>query len=845
MKPKFKYKMTIETGQIITPCVDGGIFSSIGNKPAKLHIGHDGCIAGWDRDSAINAEKQIGYQNCIIGPGFIDIHFHGYGDQSNLRYSEIGSFQNPVHILEKVTTFGTTSCLSTIVVPAQSRRFFGVDLDARFKLLRSQLSDLTMKDGPLSSPRARLLGIHLEGPKINPEVSGAIPQNAIWDANIRDIPRILGKPKSGNDDHGVRLMTIAPEMDFHNDFRFIRAILDQGIVVSLGHSAATLEQTIAAIKTGARHLTHFFNAMGPLFHRKPGIIGSGLVDPHIYDVEDDRLSLEIICDFIHVNPAILQLAMSRHHLIAAVSDAVAYPGMGDGTFEFVGQRVTISDGAVRMVADGRLSGSVMTMNQTFRNLLLLGGDNPDIVRAFEITSTNPSKILGINDTGVIEKGRRADLVVLDKDCNLLYTIVNGEIAYDATKKLQENESSTIILKKNKGVPKPSAQEAVIGIRISAYAIWCGYVTNEETVNVTIKELNGNPRHKQGFTGREAILDSAAVAIVGTWRKAKKEGLNVTALGIATSGLVDGTCAIMAMNLPGWKDFDIAQQLLTRIRNIENSFPENIHVAVENSSNAMAMAIARTKRLRNNVGLKSGENFVFVKIGHGLGTGVIVDKKPISCVEDIAPDYYFHLRQAITNVHNGLPTLLHETFLINRLVAKGELALMRTCDDEFPELHLEALVSRGGIIHYAREEERRTGKIFFRKNKIHAMMKELERDPYAYENTRFELELTVKDIMNALKEKGEASEHAAAVFEHVGMALGSGIYSLTNTIEAPIRNVVIIHQLDEDLSLADEIFKKAICTSLSRGNSGTEEWNVAFIRPDVELFVLSGASLCYE
>ena len=144
MKPHFKYKMTIEAGQIIIPGAEGGIFGSIGNRPAKLHIGHDGCIAGWDRDSAINAEKQIGFQNCIIGPGFIDLHFHGYGDQSNQRYSEIGSFQNPVKILEKITSYGTTACLATLVVPAQARRFFGVDLDARFKLLRSQLADLAM-----------------------------------------------------------------------------------------------------------------------------------------------------------------------------------------------------------------------------------------------------------------------------------------------------------------------------------------------------------------------------------------------------------------------------------------------------------------------------------------------------------------------------------------------------------------------------------------------------------------------------------------------------------------------------------------------------------------------------
>ena len=840
---KYKYKLTIEAGQIITPSAEGGIFNSIGNKPAKLHIDFDGCIAGWDRDSAINAEKQIGMQNCIIGPGFIDIHFHGYGDQSSSHYSEIGSFQNPSSILKKITSYGTTGCLATLVVPARSRRFYGVDLDGRFKLRRSQLADLVMKDVS-SNLGSRLLGIHLEGPKINPKVAGAIPLNSIWDATIRDIPGILNEEKYGRDGHGVLMMTVAPEMDFKGDFSFIRAIIDRGIPVSLGHSSATLEQTIAAIKVGARHLTHFFNAMGPIFHRHPGIVGAGLIDPRIYDIEGGGLSLELICDFIHVNPAVLALAMNRHHLVAGVSDAVASPDMGDGTFEFVGQRVTVSDGAVRLIADGRLSGSVMTMLQTFRNLLLLGGDNPDIVRAFEMTASHPAEILGVTDTGKIEKGRRADLVVLDKHYNLLYTIVNGEIAYDAGIHQAKDKRPVVSIHTRGGVRKPSDGEAVLGLRISATGIWCGYVTGDETVHMTAKNIHGNPQYKHGFTGREAILQSAAQAVLKAWKAANKSNLTVTALGIVTSGLVDGTRAVMAMNLPGWKDFDIAHQIIERIRTLDSSFPSDLPSAVENSANAIAKAIARTRRLRTKAGLLKDENFIFLKIGHGLGTGVIVDGRPISCIEDIAPDYYVHLRKAITNVHEGLPTLMHQTYLINLLVAKGELALMRTCDGDFPELHLEALVSRGGLIHYAREEERRAGKIYFRKKKIDAMMREIERDPYMYENTSFELELTVNDIISALRGDEDEATHAAAIFERVGMALGSGVFSLANTLEVPFRHVVILPQFNEDISPAYGILENALCSSLSSGTDGGGEWKVVFVKSDDELFVLAGASLCY-
>lgn len=843
MKVGSKYKLTIEADQIIIPSAEGGIFRSIGNKPAKLHIGHQGEIAGWDRDSAINAERQIGSRNCIIGPGFIDLHFHGYGDQSNTRYSEIGSFNNPLPILEKITSYGTVACLATIVVPVKSRRFFGLDLDARFRLQRAQLAGLVMRESSTETPRARLLGMHLEGPKINPEVNGAIPSNCIWDATPRDVPMIIGEVEA-RENHGVRMVTVAPEMDFSGDFRFIRSLLDRGITVSLGHSSASLEQTIAAIKAGARHLTHLFNAMGPLSHRSPGILGAGLIDPRLYDAHELGLSLEIVCDFIHVSPAAVSLALNHHHLVAGVSDAVANPDMEEGTYEFLGQRVTIFDSAVRILGDGRLAGSAVTMLQNFRNLLLLDGDEPDIIRAFEITASAPAQILGLSDSGRVEKGRRADLVVLDQNWNLLYTIVNGRIAYESPSLNVHDRRYPLHIPTRVSVPKPTGQEAVIGLRISSHSLWCGYVTEGENVTLIMQGQNGNPRYKQGFTGREAILDSCAETVVSAWRKAREKGMAVTGLGIATSGLVHGSRAVMGMNLPAWNDFDIAGELLKRANGLERSFPLDLPVSVENSANAMAIAIARTRRLRESIDLRKGENFVFVKIGWGLGTGVVVNEHPISSIEDISPDFYIHLRQAIQNIHEGLPTLLHQTVLINRLVAKGELSLMRTCDDEFPEYHLESLVSMSGMIHYARAEEQRAGKIFFRKEKIRQVMESLEKDPYAYENTRFELELTIKDVVNALNGSGEEAEHATAVFERMGMALGSGIFSLTNTIQAPIRRVVILPQMGSEFTAGIDIMRHALIASLTHGASDHHGWKVNFIDAEDVMYVLGGATLSY-
>jgi N-acetylglucosamine-6-phosphate deacetylase len=843
MNRRFKYRLTIEADQIVTPFSESGIFRSIGNKPAKLHIGHDGRIEGWDRDSAINAERQIGAGDCIVGPGFIDLHFHGYGEQADTRYSEIGIFANPAGILETITGHGTVACLATLLVPVKSRRFFGIDLDARFRMLRAQLAGLVMRDHVGGSPRARLAGIHIEGPKLNPEAAGAIPSSSLWDASAHDIPMIIGEDELA-DGHGVRVMTMAPEMDIASDFSFLRALIERGIIVALGHSSASLEQTIAAVKAGASHLTHIFNAMTPLSHRNPGIIGAGLIDPRLYDSRDNLLSIEIICDFIHVSPAALSLAIDRHRLVAGVTDAVAHPGMAEGTYEFAGQRVSVFDGAVRTLEDGRLAGSMMTMLRTFRNLLLLGGDEPDLVRAFEITSTGPAGIIGLDDSGKIEKGRRADLVVLDRNWNLLYTIVNGEIAYESPSLSPGERRYPLAAAARASVPKPVAGEAIIGLRISAQSLWCGYVAENERVTITLDGENPNPRFKQGFTGREAILDSAAGAIASAWKQAREKGVRVTGLGIATSGLVFGTRAVMGMNLPAWNDFDIAAELLQRSREHESSIPPDLPVAVENSANAMAMAIARTRRLRESIDLRKGENFVFVKIGWGLGTGVVVNERPISSIEDIPPDFYSHLRKAIGNIHDGLPTLLHQTVLINRLVAKGELALMRTCDDEFPEYHLESLVSMTGMIHYARAEEKRAGKIFFRREKIRNLLAAIEKSPYSYESTCIDLELTVSDIIDALNGSGEESEHGAAVFERMGMALGSGIFSLSNTIPAPIKRVVVLPQLVGEFNPGIEVMRHALISSLSRGAGEAQGWKVNFISADRDLFVHGGAALCY-
>jgi hypothetical protein len=150
----------------------------------------------------------------------------------------------------------------------------------------------------------------------------------------------------------------------------------------------------------------------------------------------------------------------------------------------------------------------------------------------------------------------------------------------------------------------------------------------------------------------------------------------------------------------------------------------------------------------------------------------------------------------------------------------------------------------GMIHYARAEEKRAGRLFFRKDKVKQALRMIERDPYAYENTRFELDLTVRDILDALNGAGEEREHAIRVFERMGMALGSGIISLTTTLRAPVRRVVILPQMGEDIRAGIDIMRQALDASLARGARIPNGWKVSFFDAENDLNVLGGATLCY-
>ena len=251
---------------------------------------------------------------------------------------------------------------------------------------------------------ARILGVHLEGPFINPGKLGAQPDftRPLGLHEVRALHRIVP----------IRLVTIAPESAGH--LEAIPQLRSDGIVVQLGHSLATYEETLEALARGAGGFTHLFNAMSGFHHRSPGLAGAALAHAEY---------AEIIPDLLHVHPGAIRVALRAIPRLYCVTDSTAAAGMPDGEYRLGRQAVTKCLGGVRL-ADGTLAGSTLTMDQALRNLVqTLGLDLADASRRM---STHAADYLALGDRGRLVSGAFADLVVLDHDLRLTRVLVEGE-----------------------------------------------------------------------------------------------------------------------------------------------------------------------------------------------------------------------------------------------------------------------------------------------------------------------------------------------------------------------------------------------------------------------------------
>ena len=327
----------------------------------------------------------------IVAPGFIDLQVNGgFG-------IEVGSDFTAIQALAaKLPSTGVTSWLPTVITSPPS--FYRELLD-------------TFPAAAQPTTGARVLGLHLEGPFLSPARKGA--HRAAW-IEAADESLFAGLLASD----ALRLMTIAPERPDALDR--IRRLRERGIVVSLGHTDATVAEFTAGIDTGATMATHLFNAMSPFGHREPGAIGAALTD--------DRVTAGLIADGIHSHPAALRLALRAKgpDRIALVTDMMAAAGMPPGTYPLGDQLVT-TDGVSARLADGTLAGATLLMDAAVRNMVTWTGASP--ADAIRMATETPATILGRADLGRLAAGNPADVTLLSDDLQVTMTLVGGQTAY--------------------------------------------------------------------------------------------------------------------------------------------------------------------------------------------------------------------------------------------------------------------------------------------------------------------------------------------------------------------------------------------------------------------------------
>jgi len=387
------------------------VLPDVGQSPGTL-------ILEGDRISEVLAGARSGgpgsldLRNHVIVPGFIDVHVHGVEGIDALDGADAVS-----GIASRLPKYGVTAFCPTSVAcsPAALKSFLGAVNRQR-------------KDSNRES--ARVLPAHLESNFISPEYRGAQPEQCLRLPPVQGARRAYDPARFDGADilseidaagEGVGIVTLAPELPGAHDL--IRHLAGTGRRVSLGHSGATLEQGRAAIAAGARHATHLFNRMPPLNHRDPGLAAAIL--------ENEAVAAEIICDGVHVHPAMIHLSLSlkRSKRLFAITDGTAAAGLPEGSHALLGgRRITVSRSAAYL-DDGTLAGSVATMDQVVRFLVTRVGLSMN--EAVRLCSTTPAEELGLRGFGVIAKDAIADLVVLDKDLVVRQTYIAGRLVYSS------------------------------------------------------------------------------------------------------------------------------------------------------------------------------------------------------------------------------------------------------------------------------------------------------------------------------------------------------------------------------------------------------------------------------
>ena len=338
----------------------------------------------------------IDAQGLTLLPGFVDVHVHGA-----MGYEAMDATTEALQAMSRFyAQHGTTGYLPTTWTDTYERTFAAVEQ------ITAQLGQ--QPDG------ATILGVHLEGPYLNAKMCGAQNRQYIRRADRAEVAAWL--------DFGTtRLLALAPE--YEENLWLIEECARRGIMVSAAHTAATYQQIKHAVSLGLAQTTHTYNAMTGLHHREPGVVGAAMTLR--------ELTCELIADNIHVHPASMQalyLAKGADHIVL-ISDAIRGVGMPEGDYMIDERVITIKDGAPRL-PDGTLSGTVLTMDRALYNFMQATGEPLD--KIWKVSSLNAARQIGVShQTGSLEIGKHADLVLVDDEITIQRTIAQGRTVYQA------------------------------------------------------------------------------------------------------------------------------------------------------------------------------------------------------------------------------------------------------------------------------------------------------------------------------------------------------------------------------------------------------------------------------
>ena len=356
----------------------------------------DGRVAGLV-DAVPAGAEVVDARGGYVAPGLVDVHCHGFmgWDASNGDGPELRAMS------EQLVRWGTTSWLPTTMTldwPV---------LERCFAAIRGAMAE-SAESGWRG---ARVLGCHAEGPFINPKRKGAQAESSIQRPDVEKL-----RPWADV----VKLMTVAPEVE--GALPFIRAAAGLGVVLSMGHTDATATQALAGVEAGVTHATHTFNAMTPLNHREPGVVGAAL--------SDDRVYCELIADTFHVSPMLFGImARQKGDHLVLITDSIQVAHLPDGPHDQSGQTVIV-DGIRCRFPDGTIAGSCLTLDGAVRNFRAYTG--LPLHEVVNMASLYPARSVGMDGrVGSLEPGKDADIVIADADFNVRATFVMGECVYRA------------------------------------------------------------------------------------------------------------------------------------------------------------------------------------------------------------------------------------------------------------------------------------------------------------------------------------------------------------------------------------------------------------------------------